>query len=189
MTLETLIQTHGLPGIALGVVIEGDGVAFLGGVLAHRGFFPLWQAILAATLGAILVDNLFFLLGRRAGQGAFARRLLARGPVVFLAERLDRHPVAAILGFRFLYGLKSAGAVLIGTRRIPWPRFAMLDALACLIWAGCATLIGHASGHLIGLFLGPLRLHWHLALAGMLCLAALFLLHRWQRRRLARHGR
>lgn len=185
MSLETMISAAGLPGLTLGAMAEGETVAFLGGVLAHRGFFPLWQAALAVALGAILIDNIFFLVGRKAGQGALARRLLAKGPVAALGRRLDAHPVAGILGFRFLYGLKTAGAVLIGTTPIPWPRFALLDALACLIWATVLTVLGHASGHLIGRLLGPLQLHWHLALAAALVLVAGFLLHRWQRHRAA----
>ncbi len=77
MSLESMISAAGLPGLILGTMAEGETVAFLGGVLSHRGFFPLWQAALAVTLDAILIDNIFFLVGRKAGQGAVARRLLA----------------------------------------------------------------------------------------------------------------
>ncbi len=185
MSLETMISAAGLPGLTLGTMAEGETVAFLGGVLAHRGFFPLWQAVLAVALGAMLIDNIFFLVGRKAGQGALARRLLARGPVAALGRRLAARPVLGILGFRFLYGMKSAGAVLIGTTPIAWPRFALLDALACAIWTTVLTALGHASGHLIGRLLGPVQLHWHLALAVGLFLAAVFAFHRWQRRRAA----
>ncbi|GAB1362710.1 hypothetical protein MASR1M32_19460 [Rhodobacter sp.] len=83
------------------------------------------------------------------------------GPVAALGRRLAARPVLGILGFRFLYGMKSAGAVLIGTTPIAWPRFALLDALACGIWATVLTALGHASGHLIGRLLGPVQLHWH----------------------------
>lgn len=182
MSLESLITTIGLPGIALGTVVEGETVAFLCGALAHRGYFPLTLAILAATLGAMVADNLCFLLGRRAGQSPLALRLLAKGPVAALSIRFHRHPILAIFGFRFLYGMKTAGAVLIGTTPTPWLRFALLDALACLIWSACFVSIGYASGHLLTRIMGEIALHWHLALAAALIIAVLALLIRYQKR-------
>ncbi|WP_179300218.1 DedA family protein [Pseudothioclava arenosa] len=99
----------------LGTLIEGEAMAFLAGVLAHRHFFPFELAVLAATLGAIIADNLVFVLGRFGGQSRLAQKALAHGPVQRLARALERHGVLAILGFRFVYGLKTTGAVLIGT--------------------------------------------------------------------------
>lgn len=181
MSLESVITAIGLPGIALGTVVEGETIAFLGGALSHRGYFPLALAILAASLGAMVADNLCFLLGRRAGQSPLAQRLLAKGPVQALSQRFHRHPILAIFGFRFIYGMKTAGAVLFGTTPTPWLRFLVLDAVACLIWSACFVSIGYASGHLLTRLMGVLALHWHLALALALIAALLLLLARGQR--------
>ncbi|SOC13011.1 DedA family protein [Rhodobacter maris] len=174
MSLETLISTLGLPGIFLGTMAEGEAVAFFGGVLAHRHFFPIEMVTAVVTAGSITVDNLGFAIGRRAGQRAFVRRELKRGPVRALHGLLERHPLPALLGFRFVYGLKLAGAVLIGTSPVPWRRFALLDALACVIWAHLFCWMGFAAGGAITRIFGQMRLPHHLglALAGFL-LAAL----------------
>ncbi|MBK0327326.1 VTT domain-containing protein [Rhodobacteraceae bacterium F11138] len=176
MSLETLIQEFGLPGIVAGTVAEGGTVAFMGGVVAHRGLLPLGWVVLAAALGAALVDNLMFLIGRHAGQRAFVQRQLRRGPVQALRDRLERYPVPAIIGFRFVYGMKSIGAILIGTTRTGWLRFAVLDAVGVLAWALTMVGLGYGAGTAIAAVFGRLKLHWHLAIAVAVFLVAVAVL-------------
>ncbi|PYF08772.1 membrane protein DedA with SNARE-associated domain [Rhodobacter viridis] len=183
MSFDTLIQTAGLPGLFLGTMAEGEGVAVLGGVLAHRALFPVEIVSLVVTAGAIAADQLFFALGRLAGQGALAARLLSKGPVQALHRQLGRHQTLSVLGFRFVYGLKIAGAVLIGTSEIGWRRFATLDALSCLVWAHLFVGLGYVAGQAITRFFGDLALHVHLAIAILGVLAAAWALHRILRRR------
>jgi membrane-associated protein len=52
----------------LGIVVPGETAVLVAGVLAHSGRLPLWAVILAATLGAVLGDQVGFFLGRRHGQ-------------------------------------------------------------------------------------------------------------------------
>ncbi|MEO9782426.1 MAG: DedA family protein [Sedimentitalea sp.] len=170
MSLETLVQTLGLPGIAVGTVVEGDAVAFLGGVLAHRELLPFVGVVLAAALGGAVIDNVMFLIGRYAGHRAIVRKQLARGPVPALQARIERHRVTTILGFRFIYGMKSVGAILIGMTPISWLRFALLDVAATLLWATVFCGLGFGVGGTIRSVFGHMKLHLHLGLA-----AAIFL--------------
>ncbi|WP_424987842.1 DedA family protein [Microbulbifer sp. S227A] len=173
MSLETLVQEFGLPGIVVGTVAEGDTVAFLGGVLAHRGLLPFAGVVLAAALGGWLIDNAMFLLGRHAGHRAFVQKQLARGPVSALRTRIKRYPVTAVLGFRFIYGMKTVGAILIGMTPVPWPRFALLDLLATLIWALVLCGLGFGVGGTIRTVFGHVELHLHLGLAAAIFLTGL----------------
>lgn len=183
MTLETILATAGLPGLFLGTIAEGEAVALLGGVLAQGDLVPVEAVALVVWAGAMVADNLSFALGRWAGQGAFARRLLAKGPVPGLHRQLLRHEVIAVLGFRFLYGLKTAGAVLIGTTAIGWRRFALLDAIGCGVWAHLFVGLGYLTGGAVGRMLGDLAPHPGLILGVALVLGAAYALHRVLRRR------
>lgn len=173
MNLEHLIQSLGPWGMLVGTILEGDVVAFLGGVLAHRGLFPFEVAALAGALGAFIVDNLFFWVGRHMGQRAFVRRILEKPGVGIWHARLDRHPVLAILGFRYVYGMKTAGAVMIGTTRVSWARFAALNAVAVILWCNAFMALGYVAGTAIEAAFGRrhLALHLGLALAVFLVLA------------------
>ncbi len=127
--------------------------------------------MLAAALGGWLIDNAMFLLGRHAGQRDFVQKQLARGPVPVLRTRIGRHPVAAILGFRFVYGMKTVGAILIGMTPVAWVRFAVLDMVGTLLWALTMCGLGFGVGSSIRSVFGHVQLHLHLGLA-----AAIFLI-------------
>jgi membrane protein DedA with SNARE-associated domain len=184
--LEGMVSTLGLPGIAVGVAIEGEGVAFLGGVLAHRGFWPVEAAAFAATLGAAVSDNAFFGAGRYSGRSRHVSRVLASGTVARLRAALDRHPDVFILAFRFIYGTRVASAVMLGTTAVPWSRFMVLNLVSVLAWAHLVTWLGYAGGVAIHRVLGHLEADRHMlvAVAGAIMFSALaFLLHRHFRRR------
>ena len=54
MTMESLIAAWGLPALTVGTLFEGDAVAFVGGLMAHRGLVPLAGILIAG----ILIDYL-----------------------------------------------------------------------------------------------------------------------------------
>lgn len=176
MRLESLVQNLGLPGIVVGTVAEGDTVAFLGGVLAHRGLLPFIGVVLAAALGAVLIDNAMFLVGRHAGHRAFVQKQLSRGPVSALRARIERHPVTTILGFRFIYGMKTVGAILIGMTPVCWLRFALLDLFAALLWATVFCGLGFGVGGTIRSVFGHVELHLHLGLAAAIFLSGVLVI-------------
>ena len=70
MTMESLIAAWGLPALTVGTLFEGDAVAFVGGLMAHRGLVPLAGAWAAVTAGAMAVDNALFHIGRHSGRAA-----------------------------------------------------------------------------------------------------------------------
>lgn len=189
MQLEALIQQFGLPGLTLGGAFEGDGIAFLGGVLAHRGLFGFEAAVWAVWLGAVIVDNVFFLIGRYARERAFVQRVVEKRAVRALHGRVERYPAVSVLGFRYLYGLKTAGAVIFGMSRLSWVKFTVLDLVAVLIWAHVLVGLGFVAGHTIEALFGQLRLHEHLGLALVVLLMGAVLLWWVTRRRVERRGK
>ena len=168
VSLEGLIQTLGLPGLALGSALEGDAITFLGGILAHRGLFPLVGVILASAAGAVFIDNLLFLAGRYAGQSRLIRRLRQHGPVATAQGWLERNMVLTLLVFRFAWGMKTVTVLLIANTAVSWRRFAVFDAAGVLLWAGALAGAGYVAGQAIEAALGRLHLHQHLAVAGLI---------------------
>ncbi|MBS0564766.1 MAG: DedA family protein [Proteobacteria bacterium] len=180
MTLEHLLETWGLPALFCGSIVEGDGVALLGGVLAHRGIFPFEAAALVLAAGAFAVDQSMYFLGRHGARLGFVRRLVARPATRGLLDRIGRRPVAFCLVFRFLYGLKTLGALAIGAAGVPALTFLALDVVVCLAWAHLLAAIGFGAGHAIEATFGRLPLHRHLtvALGALLLFGGMFLMIR-----------
>lgn len=147
--LAQFLTDYGYWAVALGCLLEGETLLVLAGFAARRGYLslPLVMA-LGAGMGA-LADMFFFWLGRRHGT-----RVLARWPRIGrYRERLDRglarYGSWIVVGVRFMYGLRIAGPVLLGTTSLPWPRFVLFNLLGAVLWAvlvaGAGWLFGHAA--------------------------------------------
>lgn len=165
MALEQFLAQWGLPAIFAGTLAEGEGVAIFGGVLAHRGLFPYEYAALAAAAGAFVIDQAVFQIGRHASRFAMARRMLDAPRAQSLLARLAHHPLLFCLGFRFVWGLKTLGALALGAAGVAPMTFLALDLLATLLWGHAMTALGFLAGQGIERVLGRLALHHHLAVA------------------------
>jgi membrane protein DedA with SNARE-associated domain len=143
---ETLIVRYGLLGIFLGAGIEGEAATIAGGVLAHKHLVPLWGAMLAAATGSCIVDQIYFFLGRFGRRLPWVDRLASRPTFERALSFLARHPTAFILGFRFVYGMRTVSPIAIGTSRIPTAKFVVLNMLAAAVWGPLFVWIGFAFG-------------------------------------------
>ncbi|TCM52264.1 membrane protein DedA with SNARE-associated domain [Rhizobium sp. PP-F2F-G48] len=169
--MEALISAYGIWAVLIGAGVEGEAVAFLGGVLAHRGLLVYWQVAAAAALGSFVADQLFFLIGRHAARFRFVSRLEATPAMRRAKGLLERYPVGFILAFRFIYGMRIISPLLISRTNISALRFLVLNGIAACLWGTAITAIGFLFGNAVQTLFGHLRLHIHLLIA----LAALVL--------------
>jgi membrane protein DedA with SNARE-associated domain len=156
MTIESLIADYGLPAIFVGAGAEGETVAVLAGVIAHRGTLPYWPVVAAVGLGSFVADQIFFACGRYFKDARFVARM--RGTAFFaraLAE-IEKRPTLFIFGFRFVYGLRTVSPVAIGTTRLPALRFAVVNFAAAAVWSLVFVSAGYLFGHGVETLLGRL---------------------------------
>ena len=138
--MEALVAHFGYLALLIGVLLEGEAVLVVAGALAHRGDLALPLVILIAFGGSVAGDQAWFHFGRRYG----ARRLGSHAATV---ERwLARYGTALVVGFRFLYGMRTATPVLLGAAGYPIARFAVLNAVGAALWATTFGLLGYAIG-------------------------------------------
>lgn len=149
MALDALIVRFGLPAIFVGAGVEGEPFAIAGGFLAHRHFVPLSAAIAAATAGSLLIDQMWFFLGRYARSSRWVAKMRRRPAFDRMLGVIERHPVTSVLFFRFAYGLRAVAPVAIGTSRVPVARFVTLNLAAAAVWGPAFTLAGYVFGHAI----------------------------------------
>lgn len=106
MALEQLVSDYGAFGLFAGAGLEGETVAMLGGVLAHRGLLDFWTAVLAVAAGSFLTDQIFFLAGRRFRNSSWVRKLQAGPAGARVLQTFHRRRDIFVFGFRFIYGLR-----------------------------------------------------------------------------------
>ena len=156
MNLEELVLHYGLAAVVLGSAIEGDFTLILAGVFAHLGYFPFPLAVTAGVLGTFVGDFAWYTIGRLRGPRFRAGRLYRRvGPRI---ERLARRLGAAqLIAARFVYGTKAASMVFWGLHGMPVARFALVDAIACVIGALVFAGLGYAVSGSATVLLGHVR--------------------------------
>jgi membrane protein DedA with SNARE-associated domain len=88
-----------------------------------------------------------------------------------------------VILIRFLYGLRIAGPIVIGSCGIaPW-RLALFNFIGALIWAPLVAGIGYVAGHALGEWVGRLQqIEIFLVMAAVLAAAALWFVIEWRRR-------
>lgn len=155
--MEQLVLQLGYVTLFIGTFLEGESVLALAGVAASYGYLTFGYVVAVAALGAFLGDQACFFVGRRYGASILARypKLAAKAPRV---ERLVRRwDAPAVIVLRFLYGLRIAGPIVIGSFGIsPW-RLALFNAIGALIWAPLVAGIGYMAGYALEAWIGRLK--------------------------------
>ena len=62
MSLEQLIESYGYIVLVIGTFLEGETILVLGGIAAKLGYLQLYGVVLAAFIGSLAGDQLYFFL-------------------------------------------------------------------------------------------------------------------------------
>ncbi len=146
MSIETLIVRYGVAAIFVGAGVEGETSVVAGGVLAHRHLIPLWAAMAAASTGSFVADQLFFAAGRYFRDNPRVRKVESKPAFAKAIAIFEHHPTLFVIGFRFLYGLRTVSPMAIGTSHVRTRTFLLLNALSAAVWGVLFTGIGYAFG-------------------------------------------
>ncbi|UCD35715.1 MAG: DedA family protein [Nitrospiraceae bacterium] len=144
--LEHIIEAYGYAALLVGTFLEGETIMIIGGFAAHWGYLYLPLVILAGFLGTLAGDQLYFFIGRRKGQAFLSKRPSWQPHVEKVNGLLTKHGTWLILGFRFIYGIRTVTPFVIGMSRVKTGTFAALNIVGALAWA---IVIG-TGGYLFG---------------------------------------
>jgi membrane protein DedA with SNARE-associated domain len=152
-----LVETAGYPLLFLivmceasGIPVPGETALITGGILASQGKLQIEFVIAVAVLGAIIGDNIGYLIGRKGGRwilerpGAFHGQ---RQEVLRVGEPFfERHGPKAVFFGRFLLGLRVWASWLAGATHMPWRSFLLWNALGGTVWGVSVGLIAYFIG-------------------------------------------
>ena len=134
---------------ALVPIVPSETAVITAGVVASAGDLSLALVIPAAAIGAFAGDNTAYLIGRRFGSRAnerFFSSEKAKRRVEWAHGQLRERGGELIVVARFIPGGRTVVTLSAGTLGFPWPRFAVFDAIAAVIWALYASLLGYFGG-------------------------------------------
>lgn len=183
--LESLVRQYGYLFVFIGSLIEGETAVVLSGLAAHRGYMDLFGVIGVATVGATLGTQVWFHLGRAQGHSLLEKRPQWRESVQRFEALLERWDVLIILGFRFFYGVRTVGAVVMGTSGVSVGKFTVLNFVGALVWSALVASGGYFLGKAMEAILGSIASYEEWIFLALLILAIGFGgWHAWRRRRL-----
>jgi membrane protein DedA with SNARE-associated domain len=182
--LSELLQQYGYIVVFVAGIFEGETILMLGAFAVHQGYLSLGPLIACGAAAAFLTDQFYFHLGRRKGAELLASRPKLRGYVERVNGFVTRHPVAAIFAMRFAWGLRIALPATLGMGPMRAPLFAVLDAVAALLWAAIVSLFGLKLTGWLHAAIGHLKPYEHQLILGALVITlAVALWRQWHARR------
>ncbi|MGA2489268.1 MAG: VTT domain-containing protein [Anaerolineales bacterium] len=133
--------------LAVVVAVEGPVATLLGAALASAGLMRPWLVFIAASIGNLTADSLWYTLGY-AGKLEWALRLGRRlGLRPEMLERLEQgmHEHAARILFfaKLTVSFMIPSLVAAGLVKVPWRRWFPALFAGEMIWTGSLVLIGY----------------------------------------------
>jgi membrane-associated protein len=123
---------------SVGLPASGDAAVVLGAATRDE---PLAVIVLLGFAGALIGDQVVYWAGRLAGR-VVVPRLVGADRQRRVEAALDRRAAVTLVGGRLVTAIRSEVAFLAGAVRLPYARFALWNAVGCLVWAVLAALAG-----------------------------------------------
>ncbi|MBI3707285.1 MAG: DedA family protein [Proteobacteria bacterium] len=155
--MEELIGTYGYPAVLVLSFFEGETVVVIAGFAAHRGYLSFPWVVAAAFCGTLFGDQLYFQIGRRWGDRLLDTHPALRPTAQRALALFHRYDTWFVLGFRFVYGIRTASPFVIGMSTMSAPRFFTLNAISAAIWATAIAGAGYLFGNAIEMVLGDIK--------------------------------
>jgi len=173
VSLQHFIQEYGYWALLLGTILEGETIMILAGFAASQGHLSLPWVWLVGFLGAVTGDQTFFYLGRWKGKEYLATHPAWAPYARRVRHLMDRYDMWVLVGFRFLYGLRTSAPVVFGALGVGAPRFALGNAVGGLAWAGLMGTVGFLFGYALIILLEDVKPYEHLVIGGIAVLGLL----------------
>ena len=197
--LEHFVRHYGVAAVmvilafeALGAPLPGETLLIFASILAGRGEMSLPALLIFAWAGAVMGDNVGYLIGRSLGRAAVARYGAKIGLTATRYNAVEgvfaRYGAATVVFARFVNVLRQLNGVVAGTLGMNWWRFLLFNALGGALWVATWVLGAYYLGEHASSIAGLAR---HVGVvggmlaAGVLLVAVVVLL---RRRRHGAHG-
>jgi membrane protein DedA with SNARE-associated domain len=186
LAFETLIAHYGAAALfvtltleTLGAPLPGESALVIAAGAAAAGELDIRVVVLAAVAGAVLGDNIGYLIGRHLGRGAVLRLgrrvgITARGMAEAEAVTARFGPFMVVFA-RFIVVLRQLNGIVAGTSRMPWLRFLAANLVGAALWVGLWTMLAYRFGQSLDV-VPALWHHRSLAMAVVMPLLILLLL-------------
>lgn len=149
MELQDWIGQYGYLAVFFGVMLEGESILLAAIYAIHHHYLLMWPVIGCAMLGAMVIDHVYFWIGRRHGATWLQRHHTLAQKSIKIRYYLERHQIILMLSLRFLVGLRTVTPILLGVAKISTWRFLCCNLISAALWASVMVLLGQWLAHVL----------------------------------------
>jgi membrane protein DedA with SNARE-associated domain len=129
-----------------GCFFEGETTLVTSSFAAHRGYLEIIIVMVIALVATQSWDWIWFLVGRKKGKAFISRKPKLEQKARKIDALLMRNQTLVLLGYRFLYGFRTAVPLTIGMSSIPTRKFFIFSFMNTLVWDGLFSSLGYYFG-------------------------------------------
>jgi membrane protein DedA with SNARE-associated domain len=149
--MEHFVRDHGTFAVAaivaleaLGAPLPGETALIFAGVLAAHGDMSLPALLILAWAGAVLGDNVGYVVGRKVGRATITHygERIGLNAVRFnkVEQVFARYGAVTVAFARFVNVLRQLNGIVAGTLGMEWFRFLLFNAIGGALWVGVWVL-------------------------------------------------
>lgn len=143
--LQRIVGDYGYWAVALGILLEdfgmptpGETLLITGAVVASAGALNIYVLLILAWVGAVVGDNIGYVIGRTGGHRLmvrYGRRFgITDRRLKQVEEFFDHYGGWVVVFARFVLVLRQFNGIVAGTLEMHWLRFLLLNAIGAALW-------------------------------------------------------
>jgi membrane protein DedA with SNARE-associated domain len=132
--------------VFIGCFFEGETSLTTSAFAAHRGHLEIIAVMIIALTATQSWDWLWFTVGRKRGRKYIETRPRLNEKVKKIDNLLTKKTTLVLLGYRFLFGFRTAVPLVIGMSSITLKKFAVFSFLNTLLWDILFSSLGYYFG-------------------------------------------
>lgn len=143
MNLEQYVIDYTYWVAFLAAIIEGEMILLAVGAAVALTDLSLPTVILISFIGAALHDQTLFYVGRYFGHPLFHKYPILREKVHRIFTLVEKYDIWFILGFRFVYGVRTVTPIALGLTHISQVKYTGFTLFSAFVWAAAVVSVGY----------------------------------------------
>jgi membrane-associated protein len=157
-----IIKTVGLLGVVLiifaesglffGFFLPGDSLLFTAGLLASKGYMPIFALLVLCFIAAVLGDNFGYAFGRKTGPVLFNRedsRFFHKKHLEKAHSFYEKYGKRTIIFARFIPIVRTFAPIVAGAVNMEYKTFFRYNLIGGLIWTWGVLWLAYLLGNII----------------------------------------
>ncbi|MDP4223179.1 MAG: DedA family protein [Bacteroidota bacterium] len=132
--------------VFLGCFFEGETSLTTSAFASHRGYLEIVAVMFIALAATQSWDWIWFTVGRKRGKRFVENKPKLRQKIKKIDTLLNKSPTPVLLGYRFLFGFRTAVPLVIGMSSISKKKFLTFSLINTILWDIAFSSLGFFFG-------------------------------------------